>query len=102
MPTKRRPLRHAPRVGDVRVTPRMLTLWRAFQDEIRKPGRTIRRADLIQELHVVLRHLPWESGDEHELHYHQLHLLAYEDEKTRPERLDITGDRGQMAQSPDR
>ena len=28
----------------------------------------------------------------HHLHYHQLHLLAYPNPKTRPERLNITGE----------
>ena len=92
MPTKRRALKHAPRVGEIRVTERLLDLWRSFQDEVRKPGpKTVRAADLQQELHVVLGHLPWEDGNMHERHYDELHLLAYPNPKTRPERLDVLG-----------
>ena len=71
----------------------MISLWHAFQDEIRKNGRhgSVRVADLIDELHCVLRCEPWEDGDVHDLYYHQLHLLAYPDPETRPERLDIMG-----------
>ena len=89
MPTKRRPLKHAPRIGEVRVTARMLSLYCALQDEIRAHGRgTFRVGRLRSELHIVMRQLPWEDGDVHDLHYHQLHLLAYPDPETRPKRLD--------------
>jgi hypothetical protein len=95
MPTKRRPLKHAPRIGEVRVTSRMISLWRQFQDTVRTQGdhdSRVRAAQLQGELHVVLRHLPWEDGAIHEDHYRQLHLLAYPDPKTRPERLDVLGE----------
>jgi hypothetical protein len=67
---------------------RLLNLYWQWQDELRADnGR--RASDLMHELHVVMRHLPWEAGRMHDLHYHQVHELAYPDPKTRPERLDV-------------
>ena len=68
-----------------------------------KPAAMVDAKRLTFRSLVVLRHLPWENGDMHERHYDELHLLAYPNPKTRPERLDITGRaRGQMAQPTDR
>ena len=43
--------------------------------------------ELDSAIRIALGHLPWEDGDIHDLHYHQLHLLAFPDPKTRPRRL---------------
>jgi hypothetical protein len=89
MPTKRRPLKHAPRIGEVRITDRILDVYRGYQDEVRAHGRYTRRAgELSDALIGALGHLPWEDQDEQDLHYYQLHLLAYPDPETRPKRLD--------------
>ena len=90
MPTKRRPLKHAPRIGEVRVTSRMLNVYRTHQDEIRAHGRSQESvaANYKASCRSLLNQMPWEDGDVHDLHYHQLHALAYPDPKTRPERLD--------------
>ena len=87
MPTKRRPLQHAPRIGELRVTNRMLHLYRSFQEEVRAHGRyTHAAAELNSALQTVLRHLPWEDVQLHDLQFHQLHLLAYPDPATQPRR----------------
>jgi hypothetical protein len=88
MPTKRRPLKHAPRVGEVRITDRLLTLYRGYQDEVRAHGEYTRAgAELNSAVRMALGHLPWGDQEEHDLHYYQLHLLAYPDPETRPKRL---------------
>jgi hypothetical protein len=70
----------APRIGELRVTNRMLHLYRSFQEEVRAHGRyTVAAAELNSALQTVLRHLPWEDTDLHDLHFHQLHLLAFPD-----------------------
>jgi hypothetical protein len=80
----------APRIGELRVTNRMLHLYRSFQEEVRAHGRyTVAAAELNSALQTVLRHLPWEDTDLHDLHFHQLHLLAFPDPKTRPKRRDV-------------
>ena len=90
MATKRRPLKHGPRVGEVMVTSRLIALWRQFQDESRAQGDPVKVAQLQGLLHVALRHLPWEDGREHERQYEELHRLAYPGPK-RPRRLDVLG-----------
>jgi hypothetical protein len=88
LPTKRRPLKHEARIGELVVTPRILDVYRAHQDEIRQHGRwTIRAGKLRSELHIVLNQMPWEDIYEHDLQEQQLHQLAYPDPKTRPRRL---------------
>ena len=88
MPTKRRPLKHGPRVGEVRVTSKILDLYRAYQDEVRQHDRYTRQAGKLHSgLQTALNHLPWEDVYEHDLQFNQLHLLAYPDLKTRPVRL---------------
>ena len=90
MPTKRRPLQHAPRIGELRVTNRMLSLYRSFQEEVRTHGRyTVAAAELHSALQTVLRNLPWEDTDLHDLQFHQFHLLAYPDPEARPKRRDV-------------
>ena len=88
MPTKRRPLKHGPRVGDVRVTSRLLNLYRSFQDEVLAHGRYTRAAgQLNSALQMALGELPWADPDEEDLRRYQLWLLAYPDPKTRPKRI---------------
>jgi len=96
MPTKRRPLKHAPRIGEIRVTERLLNLYRAFQTEVREHRDSVRVADLLHELHCVLRHLPWESVRAQHADYRELHLLAYPDPATRPPCLDVIGRRDDL------
>jgi hypothetical protein len=88
MPTKRRPLKHGLRVGEVVVTERILDLYRAHQDEVREHGYfTVRSGQLGGELQLALGHLPWEDMERHDLDYYQLHLLSYPNPETRPKRL---------------
>jgi hypothetical protein len=89
MPTKRRPLKHAPRIGEVRVTARLLDLYRQFQSEAREHGGSVRAAQLQHAMHGALKHLPWGSMQEQRRDYDELHKLAYED--PRPQRLDVIG-----------
>ena len=53
MPTKRKPLAHA-RIGGVRVTERLLKIYRAWQDELRKDRRSIRAHNLGADLWAAL------------------------------------------------
>ena len=70
MPTKRRALKHLPRIGEVRVTSQVLDLYRSFQEEVRAHGRYTRAAaELNSALQGALRHLPWEDTDMHDLHF---------------------------------
>jgi hypothetical protein len=89
MPTKRRPLQHDT-IGEIRVTERLLDLYREWQSELRRGGE--RRFDdaasiLDAKLFDALRHEPWMDWRVADLHYHQLHLAAYPDPKKRPKRL---------------
>src|SRR5262249_24217559 len=90
MPTKRKPRTHA-RIGDLRVTERMLYLYRAWQDELRKHARSIRAHNLSADLWAALGHMPWDSLDVLDDQYGQLHLVAYPDPNTRPKRLRYDG-----------
>ena len=89
MPTKRRALKHSPRIGQVRVTQRLLDVYRAYQQVLRTDRNSVRSADLQHALHHALRHLPWENQDQQERDYAALHKLAYAD--PRPARLDCFG-----------
>jgi hypothetical protein len=89
MPTKRQPLQHDT-IGEIRVTKRLIDLYQQWQLELRRGGE--RRCDdaatiLKDELFDALRHEPWMDQNVEDLHYHQLHLLAYPDPKKRPKRL---------------
>jgi hypothetical protein len=89
MPSKRRPLEHDT-IGEIRVTKRLIDLYQQWQLELRRGGE--RRCDdaatiLEAKLFDALRHEPWMDWKVEDLHYHQLHLLAYPDPKKRPKRL---------------
>jgi hypothetical protein len=89
VPTKRRPLQHDA-IGEIRLTDRLLDLYRQWQSELRRGGE--RRFDdaatiLEAKLSDALRHEPWMDWRVADLHYHQLHLAAYPDQKKRSKRL---------------
>jgi hypothetical protein len=89
MPTKRRPLQRDT-IGEIRVTKWLIDLYQQWQHELRRGGE--RRCDdpatiLKDKLFDALKHEPWTRMNVADLHYHQLHLLAYPDPKKRPKRL---------------
>ena len=86
MPSKRRPLSHAA-VGDIRVTPKMIAIYKAWQDALRAGDVSTYPSELCAQLDTALGHMPWDDQDIHDLHWHQLHLIAFPDPKKRQKRL---------------
>lgn len=94
MPTKRRPLSHL-HIGEMRVTEKLLDTHRAWQDALRTGDLSFssEATKLGAWLADRLGHVPWGNMDEQDADFDRLHVLAYPDPKTRPERLGYDGRR---------
>jgi hypothetical protein len=83
MPSKRRPKEHAS-VGEIRVTQAVISAYKAYTEELRANGYTVRAADFLYPVQEALHHEPWGDYEQHDRDLDELHRLVYGPKSKRP------------------